>query len=582
MARHVYEAKYDNSWGLVVGINEYEHARNLDHARSDADEVARVLIDQFRFPNENVTLLLDGDANLQSIRAAMYKIARESAADDRVFVFYAGHGVTIPAYGGEAGFLVPCDGRSQDAATLLPWDEFVRISQMVRAKHVLFIMDACYGGLIASRSLPPGSKRYVRDMLGRYTRQFLTAGKADERVADGGGPREGHSVFTGHLLDALEGDLAAEDGIISANAAMSYVYDRVSKAPMSKQTPHYGFIDGDGDFLFSYPDLDSEPEKPLPEGDYLIEIPADLNPQDVGGKAQSMLDQLKDYLSEERHRIRLHDLVMEQLRRSQQRLGEEHFSTQDGGRVSGEEFADRLLRYENAMSDLLQMSVLLGRWTGPSQQNVVQQLVNVLAGQIESRGGLVLWLALRSYPMLLAMYIAGIAALEGSNYCCLKTLFGTEVPDHTRSRSDSVTVVQATTIAMLDIARTDAFKLLPGHERHYTPQSEYLFKRVQPFIDDILFTGGRYEDLFDRFEILYALTYSDFSGRDWGHPGRFAWKYCSRMGDTDPFTSLVDEANREGQDWGPVKAGLFQGSPERFQEVAKRYKEGLLARLSWH
>jgi hypothetical protein len=44
--------------------------------------------------------------------------------------------------------------------------------------------------------------RFLRDMLQRFSRQVLTAGKADETVADENGPRPGHSIFTSHLLEA--------------------------------------------------------------------------------------------------------------------------------------------------------------------------------------------------------------------------------------------------------------------------------------------------------------------------------------------------------------------------------------------
>lgn len=200
MARPIYKPQYDNSLALVVGVNAYEHVPPLRYATNDAEAIASLLKNRFGFPAENTTLLLDKSATLLGIQSAMHKLVRDATEDDRVVIFYAGHGHTLPAYGREAGFLVPADGRADDTATLLPWDDLVNTSRMIRAKHVLFIMDACYGGLIAMRSLAPGSKRFLRDMMGRYSRQFLTAGKADEVVADSGGPREGHSVFTGHLL----------------------------------------------------------------------------------------------------------------------------------------------------------------------------------------------------------------------------------------------------------------------------------------------------------------------------------------------------------------------------------------------
>jgi len=582
MARPTYSTRYLNSWAVVVGINEYEHVSRLRYARNDAQVFAEWLVSRFGFPADNVSILLDGDATSRRIQHAIHNLARTTAEDDRVVVFYAGHGQTVPAHGREAGFLVPVDGKQEDTSTLVPWDDLVSTSRMIRAKHMLFIMDACYGGLIGMRALAPGSKRFLRDMLGRYSRQFLTSGKADELVADSGGPRNGHSVFTGHLLDALDGGLQAPDGVISANALMAHVYDRVSRDPHSRQAPHYGFLEGDGDFFFAAPEVKPDADTPNPTPEVLVEVSPELLPQEPeeeGAVVPMLLDQLKDYLSDHRHRIQLNELVMRELRAGQRRLGEENFSVQ-GGNISKEEFAGRLIRYEAAMGELLPVSILLGRWAEPDQQGVIRQIVNVLAGQIESKGGNTLWLALRSFPMLLSMYAGGIAAIEGENYPSLRTLLATLV-SNTR-RGETTTVVQATTEAMLEVARANAFKLLPGHERHFTPQSEYLFKRMQPLLEDALFLGARYEDQFDRFEIFYALTNADYDDGHWGHPGRFAWKYRRPGGSNNPFIALVEEAKRDGDNWPPLRAGLFRGSHARFEQVVERFRTELLHKLTWH
>lgn len=582
MARPIYSAKYINSWAVVVGINKYEYASPLGYARNDAVAFAEQLQSKFEFPTANVTVLLDGEATLRGIQHAVHKLARTTVEDDRAVMFFAGHGYTVPALGREAGFLVPVDGKVDDTSTLLPWDDLFSTSRVIRAKHMLFIMDACYGGMIGMRALAPGSQRFLRDMLGRYSRQFLTAGKADEVVADSGGPRNGHSVFTGHLLDALDGGLQAPDGLISANAVMAHVYDRVSRDAHSRQAPHYGFLAGDGDFFFAAPAVESDTGITKPTPEILVEVPPDLLPQHQEEENAvvplSLLDQVKEYLSDHRRRIQLNDLVMRELRAGQQRLGEESFSVQ-GGNISGAEFAARLLNYESAMGDLLGISILLGRWAEANQQNVVRQIVNVLAGQIESKGGSTLFLALRSFPMLLSMYAGGIAAIEGENYQSLKTLLAT--PVRSERRGGTTTVVQATTQAMLEVARTNAFKLLPGHERHFAPQGEYLFKRMQPILEDILFLGSRYENLFDRFEVFYALANADYDNGYWGHPGRFAWKY-RRDGSDDPFNTLLEEAKRDGDDWPPLRAGLFRGSHARFAEVAELFRSRLLHQLNWY
>jgi len=91
-------------------------------------------------------------------------------------------------------------------------------------------------------------------MIQRRSRQVITAGKADEVVADGGGPAGGNSIFTGHLIAGLRGGAANESGVITASDLMSYAYQKVSRDAMSRQTPHFGHIDGDGEFILLTPD----------------------------------------------------------------------------------------------------------------------------------------------------------------------------------------------------------------------------------------------------------------------------------------------------------------------------------------
>ena len=66
--------------------------------------------------------------------------------DDRIVVFFAGHGLTRPGFRGEVGFLVPVDGDTDDLSSLIRWDDLTRNAELIIAKHVLFMMDACYGG----------------------------------------------------------------------------------------------------------------------------------------------------------------------------------------------------------------------------------------------------------------------------------------------------------------------------------------------------------------------------------------------------------------------------------------------------
>jgi TolA-binding protein len=111
------------------------------------------------------------------------------------------------------------------------------------------VMDACYSGLGLTRG---GGSNYLRENAKRLGRQMLTAGGADQLVADGG--PDGHSIFTWTVLQGLNGkaDLNG-DGIITATELAAYVAPAVSG--VSLQTPAFGSLPGSegGEFVFELP-----------------------------------------------------------------------------------------------------------------------------------------------------------------------------------------------------------------------------------------------------------------------------------------------------------------------------------------
>lgn len=302
----MYKPAYTNTYCLIIGINSYTHVSPLEYARNDAEAVADTLCAAMSFPKENVEMLLDESATREAILSTFLRFSQtDISEDDRILVFFAGHGFTCTGRRGEVGYLVPVDGNPDKLETLLRWDDLTRNADLIRAKHLLFIMDACYGGLVLTRAPGPGSMRFLKDMLQRYARQVITAGKADEVVADAGGPLPGHSIFTGHFIRALEGAAATTDGIITANGVMAYVYERVSKDINSRQTPHFGFLDGDGDFIFHAPILAALTGAEETGKDVLIEIPQISLVASGSSETISTIALMKEYIADPRFRIKL-------------------------------------------------------------------------------------------------------------------------------------------------------------------------------------------------------------------------------------------------------------------------------------
>ena len=579
----IYKTHYTGSRALVVGINKYQSASPLEFACNDANAVADILKERFSFPNDSVSILQDDKASKEGILSEFVRFTNDEVdPDERIIFFFAGHGYTKVGWRGEIGFLVPFDGDMQDINSLIRWDELTRNAELIRAKHVLFVVDACYGGTAVQRSLPPGSMRFARDMLRRFSRQVLTAGKADQAVADSGGPRVGHSVFTGYLLDGLDGAAVGADRLLTANKLMAYVYDKVAKDYQSQQTPHYGPLDGDGDMIFDMTPLEGLEDSPETEQDILVQIPADAEPQG-GGTAPSMLaDMIKEYLSDSRHRIRLHDTVSSEIRGALAKTGIEALPIQ-GLPFDRDVFANRLSQYEAATSSLVTIVILLARWGDQSHRKTLEMVFSRSRDNQSVTGGLSVYLGLQWYPVSFLAYVAGISALAADNYENLATIF--LAPIQETSRDSSQPVILPTVQGILEVERSNAFKLLPGHERNFTPRSEYMFTAVQPYVDDSLFLGRDYERQFDRFEILLALVYADFyeksGGGLWGPIGRFAWKFSSLHSPDNPLEEFLREGAAKKDDWPLLRAGLFSGSYARFEEMSTRYRE-LLSNLNWY
>jgi hypothetical protein len=477
----VFAPKYSESHALVIGINTYKTAPRLGYAVNDAKSVAATLENQFKFPKERINLCLDSAATRSAILEAYLAFARQGTApDDRLIVFFAGHGHTEQSSRGEVGFLVPWDGDAHYLASLIRWDELTRNADLIEAKHILFVMDACYGSLALMRAITPGTKRFLKDMLVRRSRQVLTAGKADEVVADSGGPLPEHSVFTGHLLQALQGKAAKPEGIITAANLSAYVYMAVSGDAGSQQTPHFGHIHGDGDLIFSDALLEAsappaDTSDPLiPPTDILITMPTVTAAED--GEPRMITEQVKEYLAEERFRIKLHELVAGEVRRALIATADDYFPP--SGHWSVEEFQKRLASYESALSDLLRIQALIGYWAEPYQQSALKLPTTRLAERLKPAGGLTAWLNLRWYPSLLLLYSGGIAAVASNKYDNLRELMLNAVADRETTQNEDVRLIRVVAREMNRL--TDAFKSLPGHERQYTPRSEYLLKFLQP------------------------------------------------------------------------------------------------------
>jgi hypothetical protein len=285
---------------------------------------------------------------------------------------------------------------------------------------------------------------------------------------------------------------------------------------------------------------------------------------------------LKRYLGEERHRIRVHDLVWDEAARVREAIADEHFPTA-GVPFSPTELQARVARYEAVAQTLSAIFAVGCYWTPPGQIDVWAKTLEHVAAPT-TWSGTEVWLALRRYPALVMLYAGGVSAVAGGRDDVLAGLLR-----QARFRDLNAEVPLVLGVNTWRVMEHQTAQLLPGQERKYTPLSNHLFQVVRAPLRDVIVDDRDYEHTFDRFEYLLGLVHADlykeFRGSYHSPVGMFHWRH-EYQPDRSIAQAVEAELDHQGERWGPIAAGLFEGSWARLKEAKAAYDEQL-ARTQW-
>ena len=240
---------YDKSHAVVIGVNDYEKWPALEFAVNDASSVKKKL-QMTGF--ERITIIFDREATHRRILTELFhELPKQVGHNDRVLFYFAGHGQTedLPN-GGKRGYIIPVDADTSNfTSSAISMEQIRSLSSRIPAKHILYVMDSCYSGLGLSRSygVSPSMSGYLRKVASMRVIQIVTAGGKGEQVQE----KEGHGLFTTYFLRALDGEADINmDGVVTGTELGAYLRPRVSDASQQAQTPLYGRLEGEGEFLF--------------------------------------------------------------------------------------------------------------------------------------------------------------------------------------------------------------------------------------------------------------------------------------------------------------------------------------------
>ena len=274
--------------------------------------------------------------------------------------------------------------------------------------------------------------------------------------------------------------------------------------------------------------------------------------------------QLKRYLPDPVHRIRLHDLVMAKV----EAVIEQVQGLPTRGQFTPERYVERMAFYEQAMSTLM---ALLANGAFFSDRVEHDRLwvrcIELLATRTQEQAGLNVLVHMQQYPALLALYALALGALAADRVDSIaRVLTAITVQE----MSEPVPV--AVTAASLHVLKPDTVKRsLDGFERRRTPVSDHLSDLMGPAMSSIVVDQQRLEDLFDEVEYLLGIAYT-VHGLGPGPVGRASWRTANSNRRPGSLTRRHAQAL--------VAAGLFD-SDEHLTQTLATYDEDLRSSRHW-
>ncbi|MBK6308800.1 MAG: caspase family protein [Gemmatimonadetes bacterium] len=273
---------FSRSIAVVVGIDRYRDGiPELRTAANDARRVGAILGESHGY---EVIQLLDEEATQARLTTLLTRELPEGVGpDDRVFFYWAGHGVARDGDDGPNGYLLPVDARRGDEATFLHMPLVHDALLSLTCRHMLVVLDSCFSGafrwsgtraaeLIDDDAVIHQEKydRFVRDPAWQVITSAAQDQKAIDQLSTGSlGSRDGdgaHSPFALALFEALDGagDVIPRkggDGLVTATELYLYLEERLQLAAQEagkRQTPRLWPLrkHDKGEFVFFVPGRD--------------------------------------------------------------------------------------------------------------------------------------------------------------------------------------------------------------------------------------------------------------------------------------------------------------------------------------
>lgn len=287
--------------------------------------------------------------------------------------------------------------------------------------------------------------------------------------------------------------------------------------------------------------------------------------------------QVKKFVTEEKYRIQLHDLVQDEMNKLCRELNSDRFKT-EGLTITNEnykiEFQKRIREYEEATAMAIGIFSTSTYFDNGSVAKILSNNIERLIRRPRNNGH---FIDLQLYPALLVSYSIGIASIDTRNF---KTLAALLINSKNYDYGRMVSIPKV--LNVWKIFTNTSYKSIPleNAENRHTPASDYLLKVLCKPLSHIIPDKQKFEESFNIFEYILGLVCVDLETPDlsashlWGPAGRFNWCYERKYkysGIPTPIDEFFQKGIAQGSEWGLLKAGFFNGSIDRLNACKSAY-----------
>ena len=275
---------------------------------------------------------------------------------------------------------------------------------------------------------------------------------------------------------------------------------------------------------------------------------------------------LKEYLTESRHRIRLHDLINGERYRTLSALDAQGAQLYA---ISNEIVVKEVKRYEASIEVLLPLAYNAGIWSEGEQCEPWVALVHELAMRGREASGNRALIDLLAYPACLVMHAFLLGAVVGKRPVSFAAMAGFEADFGSLKvlklgdRMNAAFLIRGN--------GQDLFKALPGHENHAFALSERIVELLRPISKNELSSNASFDEAFCRLELAIAFGFVDWrfddsttSEKFWIPPGLYGTKGSTAARIIEEWRSTYKENGAQSD--LSVMASLKRAP--RFDEVA--------------